>query len=560
MRTSTILFGLLIAATGADAQPPTWTEAVDAVFADFDSTRSAGCALGVIRDGELAYGRGYGMANLEHGVPIDTGSVFRIASTSKQFTAMATLLLDRQDELSLDDDVRKFIPELPPTDPSVTLRQLLQHTSGIRDYLTLTWLAGYRDEDFYSDRDVLDLLSRQLATDFEPGSRHSYSNSGYFLLSQVVQRVSGKSLRQFAEEAIFEPLGMTHSHFHDDHSHVVPRRAAGYAPLDEGGFAISQTTLEMVGDGGVFTSIDDLVKWDSNFYSPTVGDDGLLAEMQTPGVLTDGEELTYALGLTVDEYRGLKRVSHGGAFVGYRAQLIRFPTERTSVGVLCNLASTNPTRLALAVADLVLEARLAATEEDDGDSGAAADSQTTSATAAPQPAEFARWIGAYREVDQGFIVRVELEDDGLAIVFPWDETASLAPVGGAIFADRDESSGLRFEFDDEGMDRLRTDREPLHYERIELAAPDRDLEPYVGTYYSPEVDSLYRVVVVDDRLKLENADSRRQAPIDANLEPTTEDAFQLHYLPIEFDRGGDGKIAGFRLSAGRVKNLVFERQ
>ena len=558
MRWTSGLLCLLAVAGVAAAEVP-WSPRVDEVFAAYDSTRSPGCALGVVQGGELAYGRGYGMANLEHGVPIDTATVFRIGSTSKQFTALAILLLERAGKLALDDDVRSYLPELPASAPPVTIRHLLEHTSGIRDYLTLTWLAGYRDEDYYTDGDVLDLLSRQLATDFEPGSRHSYSNSGYFLLSQIVLRVADRSLREYATEAIFTPLGMKHSHFHDDHTHVIGRRAAGYAPRDEGGFAISQTALEMVGDGGVFTTIEDLVEWDRNFYAPRVGDEALLERMQTPGTTSGGEPLTYALGLIVDDYRGLRRVRHGGAFVGYRAELVRFPTEHTSVAVLCNLASTDPTRLALAVADVVLEDRLPDRLADRPAAPAAgAEAPASDAGAAvPDPG---RWVAAYRHVEEGFVVRVAADGDGLAIVLPWDESVALAPLGGPLFREKDDPAGSRFEFDAGGFRQLRDGRDPTVYERVELDPSDRVLEQYVGDYFSSEVGATYRIVLDDGALRLENADPRRQAPIEAPLEPTFVDAFQLQHLPIEFDRGADGAITGFRLSAGRVRNLLFAKR
>ena len=292
--------------------------AVDALFADYDSTASPGCALGVIRDGEFVYRRGYGMANLEHDIPISSRSVFRIGSTSKQFTAAAVALLAEAGELSLDDPLRRHFPEFPEWADEITVRQMIHHSSGLRDYLTLAELAGRGgDADSYSNEWVLQLLSRQQALNFPPGSSYLYSNSGYLLLAHLVQRVSGQSLKQYSAERIFAPLGMSDSHFHDDHTHIVPRRAAGYAPTGEG-FRISMTTLDMVGDGGVYTTVDDLLAWDRNFYDNRLGRGGpeLIRQLTTPAALNDGEPLDYAFGLMVRDYRGLPTVSHGGAFVG----------------------------------------------------------------------------------------------------------------------------------------------------------------------------------------------------------------------------------------------------
>ena len=356
---------LLLFATSGQATDGNQTDAerIDALFALYDNPRSPGCSLAVVREGRTVFARGYGMADLERSVPLSTDSVFRIASTSKQFTAAAIVLLSQEGQLSLDDDVRRTVPELQERDPKVTLRQLIQHTSGVRDYLTLMWLAGKRDED-YSDDEVLAILGRQTQLNFAPGDEHLYSNSGYWLLSQVVLRATGESLREYAARAIFQPLGMADTHFHDDPAEIVARRALGYAPLAGGGFEISMTRLPMIGDGGVFTTVSDLALWDKNFYEPQVGGLDFLDVMHERAVLNDGEVLPYASGLSHGTYRGLPTVSHGGAFVGFRAQMLRFPEQRTTFICLCNRADANPTRLARKVADIVLEQALDPAEEE----------------------------------------------------------------------------------------------------------------------------------------------------------------------------------------------------
>ena len=333
--------------------------AIDSIFAAYDDTRSPGCALGVIRDGELAFARGYGMADLEHGVPLSSRSVFRIGSVSKQFAAAATILLAREGTISLDDPVRRWIPELADFGSAFTIRRLLNHTSGVRDYLTLMSLAGKRDEDWYSDQDVLDILARQTAPNFAPGSDHLYSNAGYFLLSQIVKRASGRTLAEYAAERMFGPLGMRDTHFHDDPTRLVPARAVGHAPVEGGGYRISTTTLPMIGDGGIFTSIEDLVAWDRNLDAgATVGGPGFVAEMHRRGILDSGDTLDYAMGLVHGAHRGLRTVSHGGSFVGFRAASIRYPDERVSIYTLCNRADADPMRLGRRVGEVVLGDRM----------------------------------------------------------------------------------------------------------------------------------------------------------------------------------------------------------
>ena len=305
--------------------------AENALFSEY-TNKTPGCALGVMQDGKFTYRKGYGMANLEHEIPIASSSVFRIGSTSKQFTAAAVALLAEQGKLRLDDPMARYFPEFPPWADGVTVMNLVNHSSGIRDYLQLTWLQGLvNDADHYSDDYVLELLARQRETNFPPGTEYLYSNSGYLLLAHLVERVSGQSLKEYAAANIFGPLGMANSHFHDDHTHIVPGRASGYAPREEG-FRISETTLDMVGDGGVYTSVDDLLFWERNFEANRLGGgDELIDRLTTPGFFSDGRPMDYAFGLTVETYRGLDVVHHGGAFVGYRAMFMRFPTERLAM-------------------------------------------------------------------------------------------------------------------------------------------------------------------------------------------------------------------------------------
>jgi CubicO group peptidase (beta-lactamase class C family) len=327
-------------------------KAVDAVFSAYDRTSSPGCALGVVQDGELVYARGYGMANLEHGIAISPQTVFRTGSVAKQFTAAAIAIAAREGVISLDDPVKKWIPTLPdyPRDP--TIGEMVHHTSGLRDYLTLMSLKGLRDDDFYTDADVLEVISRQRELNFTPGSEYLYSNSGYFLLGQIILEATGRSLREYGEEKIFGPLQMTHTHFHDDHNAVVSNRATGYAPEGDG-YRISQTTLDMIGDGGVFTSIEDLVHWVNALNDDNLAE-GLTPMLETRGVLNSGDTIAYAFGQTHGTYRGLRTVGHGGSFVGFRADITRLPDQSTSVMTICNRSDSNPTRLARGVVDALL--------------------------------------------------------------------------------------------------------------------------------------------------------------------------------------------------------------
>src|SRR5262245_35198761 len=252
---------------------------VDTVFARF-TTDTPGCALGVVRDGALVYGKGYGQASLELKVPITPATVFDIGSVSKQITAASIVLLAQQGKLALDDELRKLVSEVPEYRQKITLRHLLHHTSGLRDYVTLLSLAGAQEESVTTDGDALALVARQKGLNFAPGDDYLYSNTGYFLLSLVVKKASGTPLREFAQEHIFKPLGMSDTQILDDHTKVIAGKAASYAPVRRGGYRAVMANWEQTGDGAVQTTVGDMAKWDANFYSGKVGGAALVREME----------------------------------------------------------------------------------------------------------------------------------------------------------------------------------------------------------------------------------------------------------------------------------------
>jgi len=444
---------LAVAMPNASAQAQRWIlpadrrADVDSVFS-FVERDAPGCALGVVQGGILAYGRGYGLANLDWGIPITTSTVFDIGSVSKQFTATALALLELDGVLSLDDDVRKWIPELPEYGSAITIRHLLNHTSGIRDYLTLMSLAGFEYANVFDELDGVEVIARQKGLNFEPGSEYLYSNSGYLLLANIVRRATGKSLRVFLEERVFEPLGMSGTSIWDDNTEILRERATGYAPAD-GGWEIDHAwNFQMGGDGQVITSVEDLLKWDRNFYQPSVGGPGLLDRLHTRGVLNDGDTIPYALGLTLGEYRGLRRVQHGGSWAGFRAILARYPEQKTSVIVLCNRGDANPGLYANAVADAVLteafsepppEPRPAQREGTPEDLAAATEPQLT-------PVELQAYEGRYFSEELDATFEVEVDSGDLWLHRPGRDRSRL----GAVAPDAFQVGGLRLTFLREG--------------------------------------------------------------------------------------------------------------
>jgi CubicO group peptidase (beta-lactamase class C family) len=511
---------------------------VDKVFAAYDKPDSPGCALGVVRDGEFVYKKGYGEGNLELSVPLTPQSVFYMGSVSKQFTAASVVLASEQGYLSLDDDVRKYVPEVPSYGKTITLRQMLHHTSGFRDILGLILLAGRNFEDIHPTPELLDLLSRQKALNYMPGDEYLYSNTNFFLFSVIIKRATGKPLSQFAEENIFKPLGMTHTRFYDDHSVVVPGRVPAYEPRPSGGFRVDwSTNFDKIGDGGLMSSVDDLLLWDRNFYANKLGKGTLLKEMQTPGVLNNGKQIEYALGLTISTYRGLPIVEHGGALFGYRTELLRFPQQKFSVITLCNVGTSNPGRLSYQVADLYLAGQLSP-------------EPAASAAASVDAQPFAGW---YRNLESHSVLEISTSKEGVGafgtLFKPRDATHFVATAGPEIAFDRQPNSGLRLTLNFK-------DTSPQIFERYEpLKASEEGLARYAGEYTSTELQATYRFAVKDGKLTLA---TNWQEP--AVLEPTILDEFQGPFgTAIVFRRDAAGHVTGCDLFAGRVRNIAFAK-
>jgi CubicO group peptidase (beta-lactamase class C family) len=315
---------------------------VDSIMVPYTTDASPGCVVGVTRDGTLAFERAYGLADITHKIPLTPTTRFYVASLSKQFTAMSVVLLVQDGKLSLDDTVRKWIPELPSFGKAITVRQLLNHTSGLRDYMTLLAVSGWPSDGELSEQQFLDLIHRQRTLNFAPGDEFLYSNTGYALLAVIVKRASGESLRDFAARRIFGPLGMTNTEFRDDHRENIPNRAIGYETTET---AIVETTprIDVVGDAGVYSTIEDLAKWEANFSDPRVGGDAAIAMMTEPGRLNNGQKIPYGFALTLGEMRGMKTIAHSGAFGGFRSELLRFPEVDIGVVTLCNTSTASPT-------------------------------------------------------------------------------------------------------------------------------------------------------------------------------------------------------------------------
>jgi CubicO group peptidase (beta-lactamase class C family) len=390
---------------------------IDAVFARYDAPDSPGCALAVVQNGAIVYQRGYGSANLDYGIPNGPDMVYYVGSVSKQFTAAAVALLAEEGRISLDDDVRRYFPELPDYGRTMTIRHLIHHTSGLRDIYTLMSLAGIRMQDVLTDEEALDLIVRQKELNFLPGDDYLYSNSGYWLLGQLIERVTGESLREYADRMIFRPLGMNDTHFHDRPDHVLRNRAMSYSPAGDGDVRIAYlANFDKVGAGGLYSTLADLAKWDANYYDRKVGGPEFMQTLHTRGVLDSGDTLTYAFGNNVQQRRGLDVVRHSGSLMGFRADLVRYPTERFSVITLCNMSSIDPAGLADQVTELHLADRLAPPVPPGRAAAAAANpAARPDADVTPSPRRLQDYAGAYYSHEVDATYDIERGDDGLVV-------------------------------------------------------------------------------------------------------------------------------------------------
>ncbi len=526
--------------------------AVDGIFQAWSQGGSPGASLGVFQNGQVIYARGYGLANLEYDIPNDADSVFRIGSTSKQFTAACIILLAQQDKLDLDADLHSFFPAFPDYAKDITVRHLLHHTSGIRDYLTLAYLKGLTDDDFYQDKDIMQWLTSQTELNFKPGEEHLYSNSGYWLLGQIVNQVAGMSMAEYAEQQIFKPLGMHHTHFHNNHKKIVKRRSSGYVPNADGRYDISMTTLDMIGDGGVFTTINDIKKWDDAYYRSTVLTPEFWQAMTTQGTLNNGETIDYAGGLIMGTYKGLKTISHGGAFVGFRAELLRFPEHKLSIAIFANRGDANPSGMAYQVAEVLLKEHLKQPPKPKQTA-----SEPTSSDASPAP--LSQLAGSY-ELQAGVQLKVTQLDDVLHVVQLWNGIEYDLNRTDANTFQIGEDASITFSFEGFKNDQAQAINliqagEASQWNRLaDVDTSAVKLSDFVGDYRSEELDVVYHLRLTDDQLTVQVG----------NIEPLDLQVLGVDQLTYQgsiwrFSRT-DGAIDGFTMEAGRVKNLAFKKQ
>ncbi len=530
------------------------------LFEKYDSIDSPGASVAVIKDGMVIYRNGFGSAQLEYNIPITPSTVFHVASVSKQFTAMAITMLEAEGKLSVDDDIRKHLPEIPDFGKTITIRHLLNHTSGLRDQWELLTMAGRRMDDVLTQDQIMALLKRQKELNFDPGERYLYSNMGYTVLAEIVSKAGGKPFVQWTKENIFKPLGMMNTHFHKDHREIVKNRAYSYENDEKGGLRRSVLNYANVGATSLFTTVEDMANWMRNFEEKRVGGPDVIKKMLTKGVLNNGKTIEYARGIGIGEIQGVKTISHGGGDAGFRTYMLYLPDFKLGVVVLSNFGSARPAQLSREIAMIYRDSLM---------------KKAAPQAPSPKPAEKAKkkpfkipvkklkaFTGTYWLSSALLLRKIVLEKGKLYYVRSKDSRTELIPLSKTAFKMKgfgyvtvafSDKTGGRYDT----VTVSGTGDGPLTGKWTKpFTVTAKDLEEYAGRYYSEELDVYYNLVLEKDKLFLEARNIPR-----GSLVKLPEDIFDFFQgaANFKFQRDKAGTVTGFKVSTYRVLNLHFDK-
>jgi CubicO group peptidase (beta-lactamase class C family) len=526
------------------------------LFTAWNSIESPGAAIAVEKDGKLIYKKGFGCAELEYNIPITPSTVFHIASVSKQFTCFSILLLEKQGKLSINDDIRKYIPEVPDFGKVITLNHLMHHMSGLRDQWELLAMAGWRLDDIITKDQILRIVSRQKELNFNPGDEYLYCNTGFTLLAEVVARVSGQTFPEFTRTHIFEPLKMTNTLFYDDCEKIVKNRAYSFY-ADSTGYKKSILSYSNAGATSLFTTAEDLCQWSRNFENPVVGDNDIINRMNLRGILNKGDTITYAMGQDIGTYKGLKIISHGGMDAGYRSFFVRFPDQRFSVNVLSNLASFDPGGMSFKIADIYLKEKEVVDDPKKEETESKAQAEIKEIKIDHDV--LVSYCGQY-EWQPGVLVTISIENDNLFVSAPELAKTPMIAVTATEFDVKAASARVTFILDSDKVSKMKVNMNGG--EVIAMKIQDFDptkitLSEYSGDFYSEELSTTYTMVLESGKLI-----ARHFRTGDVMLTLTKPDQFsgnKWYFGRVVFTRDPNGKIVGCNVSGGRVRNLKFEK-
>ena len=548
-----VLSFLAIATVTGQAIPDSIAKKIDSLFTKWSTENSPGCTVGIVRNDSLIYAKGYGIANLEYAIPNKPETIFHMASISKQFTAWSIMLLATQGKLSLEDDIRKYLPWFPDLKKKITIRHLLNHTSGIRDQWQLLAISGTRLDDVITQEQIVKILSKQKALNFNPGEKYSYSNSGFTMLAEIVKSVTGQTLRKFTDSAIFKPLGMNHTHFHDDYTEIEKNRSYSYDRTDSAHFTNSILSYSNAGATSLFTNIPDMSKWVMHFDDTKPANQQLIAMLTQKAKLNSGKELSYACGIAVDTYKGWRQYSHGGADAGYRTYLSVFPDLKMGFIVFSNLGDFDAGGKAYAIAGLFIKDTLQKKEAEKKEL------RDSAAAVLKDTVQWKKYTGNY------------IGEDGLPFSFDikhrqlhyriYDESNFLIKDAKDTFS-IPAAANIKFVFGIKAKDTtcdVTTPDQVFHLTKYvkDTSQTDKTLQTYTGTYYCAELDCKYGIILKDHHLILTNAKYNDAKLTLVNKDHLINDNWWINHLMLT--RDSKNGITGFEVNSGRIMHLKFTK-
>lgn len=520
---------------------------LDTIFKNYNTLKGPGCAVSIIKNGKVIITKEYGMANLDYDIPVTSETLFDVASLSKQFTGMVVATLIQEGKISPDDDIHKYLPEVPQFGKKITIENLLYHTSGIRDWPEALHLAGWRWDEAISFADIMQMVKFQRELNFEPGSQFSYSNTGYNLLAEIVAKVTGKSLSEWEAQNIFMPLGMTHTLIQDDDRSIIKGRAVSY--FEEGdSFGMSKDMLTAYGSSATFTSINDLSKWVINFQKSLEAADPVYGRMIKPGQLNNGKEIPYGYGLEIHEREGMQVISHDGTWSSYRSLIITYPQEELSFVLLSNADNFDPVNYAGEMAKVFLKHKFKPAP--------APDEVKDAPIVTVSPALLQHYVGSF-QLEPGWYVTFTQENGQLMVQATGEDKFPTEAKSDSVFWVPRYGAYFTFYLNRKGQTDSLKYRSTISKRVIPISSVPAQLTQYTGTYYSPELESEYKIYLNNDKLFIHH---RRLGDFSVEADLVIKDEFHCDLGTLLFFRDKGKKVAGYRLSGNRVKHVKFDRR
>ena len=533
----------------AQSKPDSLEFKVDALFNKYYNTHTPGCAVGIVRNAKVIFRKGYGMANLEYDIPISPSSIFDIASVSKQFAGFAISTLIQQGKISADDDIHKWLPDVPQFGKMITINNLLHHTSGLRDWPGALHLAGWRWDETFSFEDIMRMVKFQKDLDFEPGSRFSYSNTGFNLLAAIVEKVSGRSFREWTDSAIFKPLGMNSSHFRDDPYIIIKNLAYSYH-WENSNLKKELNALTAYGSSSLFTSVDDLCKWVIHIQQGIDSKDPVFMRMLEEGALNNGEKVHYAYGFEFSDDHGLKFIQHTGGWAGYRTLISIYPDQKVSFILLSNVNNFDLNGNPEKIANILLH-DLYKTQKDES-----VDRVKDLPSVKVDSMLMKKYAGTY-QLGPGWSVTLSLENGQLMTQANGEDKFSTAAKSDSVFWIDAYGASMTFVKDPSGEVNLLRYKSIQAKRIIPFIPTLNQLKQYPGVYYSEELKTEYEVNVVGSKLFMHHM---RLGDIELTPDPTMEDQFAGDMGTIHFIKNANQQITGLTVSQGRIKNIRFDKK